>query len=88
MTSTRYRDREAPKRPVIVQRATCEGCVHLARERPRCLNEDSEHFRTHRESYHDRCGQFAWRRKPDPEPAQTPHERELAAWNALGRGVR
>lgn len=42
--------------PVLVKRQTCEGCAFLTRERPRCLNEASPHFRSPRESYHDKCG--------------------------------
>lgn len=58
--------------PVVTppRRLTCEGCIGLAQDsRPRCLKEDSEHFRRPREAYQERCAQFSHSRTPPPGDA-------------------
>jgi len=47
------------KQVIVMPRATCEGCAFLTRERPRCVNPDSEHYRLPRETYHDSCWRYA-----------------------------
>lgn len=42
------------------RRVTCEGCYWLVRyPRPMCRGEASPHYRTARESYHERCDAFS-----------------------------
>lgn len=53
----------------VASRPTCTGCVFLPKtDRPKCTSEASPHWRTPRETYHDRCRAFATA-KPEPEPA-------------------
>jgi hypothetical protein len=43
----------------LVQRLTCEGCAHLRGLRPKCDAEQSAHYRTPRETFHERCAFYA-----------------------------
>lgn len=45
---------------LATRKVTCEGCYWLARHpRPMCKGEDSPHYRTAREAYHERCAAFS-----------------------------
>lgn len=76
---------KASAREAALSRKTCEGCVLLrTHPRPMCAGEKSPHFRTVRDTYHDRCQWYAVRgqegkqsaptheppAKPDPKPHQ------------------
>jgi len=45
---------------LAARKVSCEGCFWLARHpRPMCRGETSPHYRTARESYHERCHAFS-----------------------------
>lgn len=67
----------ASAREALVQRKTCEGCAALRRiPTPMCAREQSPHFRSARDTYHDRCQWYAVAgqepKPPEPKPAPEP----------------
>lgn len=59
-----FRDAEAQahavKQVMSPRRLTCEGCAGLRiYPRPMCREERSPHFRTARDTYHERCAWFS-----------------------------
>ena len=70
-------------------RKTCEGCAGLRQyPRPMCRQPTSPHFRMARDTYHDRCNQYAVGRREEPGAPPAP----AAAMNnarvvVRGRGV-
>lgn len=67
---------KAAAREAALQRKTCEGCALLRIwPRPMCAGEKSPHFRTVRDTYHDRCEFYALKgvqTAPEPPPAPEP----------------
>lgn len=64
-------------REMVMQRKTCEGCAMLRTyPRPMCAGEKSPHFRTVRDTYHERCPVYhvagMQPAPPKPEPAPPP----------------
>jgi hypothetical protein len=59
----------------MTRNRTCEGCIALrVLPRPMCAGEASPHFRTVRETYHERCASYtvAGRQMPAPKPVEPP----------------
>lgn len=53
---------EAVRQITAAQRLTCEGCAGLRLyPRPMCREERSPHFRSARDTYHERCAWFSVR---------------------------
>lgn len=77
--NTKHIDLEAAKasaREAALARKTCEGCTALRTyPRPMCAGEKSPHFRTARDTYHERCAFYgvALRQgQVEPEAANEP----------------
>jgi|LakMenE18May11ns_1017448.scaffolds.fasta_scaffold9404896_2 hypothetical protein len=69
------------------RKVTCEGCFFLQRHpRPMCKGEDSPHFRTVRDTYHERCHAFSVS-KPEPRPPE-PRARKPASSHLRSRAQR
>ena len=68
---------------------TCEGCIGLRRyPRPMCREESSPHFRTARDTYHNRCSSYSVGRREEPgaQPA-APAAMNNAQVVVRGRGT-
>ena len=79
-------------------RRTCEGCAYLRTQlRPMCQAEHGPHYRTARDTYHERCGVYAVRgrdgkpveRKPEPAapPVAKPKRMRLVEVRGTNRVV-
>lgn len=83
---------EAVKQIMSPQRLICEGCIGLRTyPRPMCKEKRSPHFRTARDTYHERCPWFAVRIKVEvasqPETAPPPRH-ELVGHAANDRRLK
>ena len=78
---------KAAAREAASGRKTCEGCALLRTyTRPMCAGEKSPHFRTARDTYHERCqwysvrgheGRIVTPDMPPPEPEPEPTRKRM-----------
>lgn len=75
---------------VATTRKTCEGCAGLRTwPRPMCKQPSSQHFRTVRDTYHERCASYSVQGKTaepgaQPEPPRAMNNLQVVV---RGRGV-